>query len=167
MLEQFFIPVTRMLILLLIYHSVCQSADLLTMGEMKHDDFVDSWPLENDRASSSDVDVLGRYHSSDEEDEKDSTVGHACGNSSICFYCQVWSTWTKLERKWYRVVVVLIFRLRFPKKQSDFVDMLTLQNDQASSSSGETQGSAECSRLIYNFAITENRHYQYEHWSFK
>ena len=123
------------------------------MSEITHDDFVDSLRLQ--------------MSMSDEEDAMESTVGQACGNSSICFYRQTWGTWTNVERKWYRVVVVLIFRLRFPKKQSDFVDMLTLQKDQASSSSGETQGSAECSRPIYDFAITENRQYQYEHWSFK
>ena len=88
------------------------------MSEIKHDDFVDSWPLQIDRASSSDVEVLGRYHSSDEEDEKESIVGHACGNSSICFYCRAWITWTNLERKWYRLVVGVIFLLRFLKKQN-------------------------------------------------
>ena len=64
------------------------------------------------------VEVFGRYHSSDEEDEKESIVGHACGNSSICFYCRAWITWTNLERKWYRLVVGVIFLLRFLKKQN-------------------------------------------------
>ena len=51
-------------------------------------------------------------------------------------------------------------------KHDDFVDRVPLQNDRASSSSVEVQGSAECPRSVYDFAIAEDRQYQYEHWPF-